>query len=220
MDNLSRCFEGLFAKMPSGLEARTFELIAGDAALDLVNTLDWRFRDSGTEELIGGYDDVAGFTEQTGRLSAKQAKALRRGTSTYAGNRVVGEVRELREALADLLYSGLDGMNSSGASIKTLERFFQQAREQTKLVRDGARLRWEWAGAETKAEFPLWLLARAASRLMLSENVQKVRACDNPACRWLFLDTSKNHTRRWCDMKICGNRMKARRFKAQHKAGV
>jgi predicted RNA-binding Zn ribbon-like protein len=45
-----------------------------------------------------------------------------------------------------------------------------------------------------------------------------LRECGNPECRWLFLDTSKNHTRRWCDMKICGNRMKARRFKAQHRA--
>src|SRR5208282_2469073 len=99
--------------MPSGLQARTFELIAGDPALDLVNTLDWRFRESGTEELIGSYDDVADFTEQAGLLSAKRARALRRGTSAYAGNRVIGEVRELREALADLLYSGLDGMNSS-----------------------------------------------------------------------------------------------------------
>jgi predicted RNA-binding Zn ribbon-like protein len=207
--------------VPSGNEERKFKLCAGDSALELVNTLDWRFRDSGTEELIESYDDVADFTQQTGLLNAKQAKVLRRGTGASAGNRVVAEVRELREALADLLYSGLDGMNASGASIRALERFFQQAREQTKLVRDGARLRWEWAaGAETKAEFLLWLLARAASRLMLSENVQKVRACDNPECRWLFLDTSKNHTRRWCNMKICGNRMKARRFKAQRRAAV
>jgi predicted RNA-binding Zn ribbon-like protein len=48
--------------------------------------------------------------------------------------------------------------------------------------------------------------------------MQRLRSCDNPECRWLFLDTSKNQTRRWCDMKLCGNRMKARRFKAQHSA--
>ena len=53
---------------------------------------------------------------------------------------------------------------------------------------------------------------------MTSEAANRVRACGNPECRWLFLDTSKNHTRRWCDMKLCGNRMKARRFKAQRKA--
>jgi predicted RNA-binding Zn ribbon-like protein len=42
-----------------------------------------------------------------------------------------------------------------------------------------------------------------------------VKDCGDPSCRWLFLDTSKNHTRRWCDMKTCGNRMKARRFQAR-----
>jgi predicted RNA-binding Zn ribbon-like protein len=68
---------------------------------------------------------------------------------------------------------------------------------------------------ESKAELPLWLLALTTSDLMTGESMHLVRACDNPECRWLFLDTSKNHTRRWCDMKLCGNRMKARRFKAR-----
>ena len=47
---------------------------------------------------------------------------------------------------------------------------------------------------------------------------QRVRACGADTCRWLFLDTSKNHTRRWCNMRICGNRMKARRFQARRGA--
>jgi predicted RNA-binding Zn ribbon-like protein len=153
-------------------------------------------------------------------VTAEQARQLKRGTGDHAGNRVVEDVRELREALADLIYAGLDDLNTSEASLKTLERFFQAARAETQLVRDGARLRWDWAGTETKAEFPLWVLARAASRLMLSENVARIRACDNPECRWLFVDTSKNHTRRWCDMRLCGNRLKARRFKALHAAQV
>ena len=78
------------------------------------------------------------------------------------------------------------------------------------------RLEWVWA-AQQDAELPLWTLAMSAGDLMTSEAVDRVRACDNAECRWLFLDTSKNHTRRWCDMKVCGNRMKARRFKAQRK---
>jgi predicted RNA-binding Zn ribbon-like protein len=199
-------------------QGRTFQLIAGDPALDLVNTLDWRFRESGPEELMTSYDDLLDFTEQNGMLTTRQVKILRRATNSYAANHVVEEIRGLREALSDLLYSGLDSVHSSAASLKTLERLFREAREQARLVRDGAKLKWDWASAETKPEFPLWLLTRAASRLLLSENVEKVRACASPECRWLFLDTSKNHTRRWCDMKLCGNRMKARRFKASRAA--
>ena len=204
--------------MQPGQQKRAFQLVAGDPALDLVNTLDWRFRESGPEERIATYDDLLQFAVQTNVLTSKQAKTLRRGTSLYAGSHVVEETRGLREALSDLLYSGLDGRNSSAASLKTLERFFREAREQTRLVRDGSRLKWQWAGAETKPEFPVWLMTRAASRLLLSENVQQVRACANPDCRWLFMDTSKNRTRRWCAMKLCGNRMKARRYKASHAA--
>lgn len=199
-------------------QRREYQLVAGDAALDLVNTLDWRFRESGALELLTSYDDLLQFTEQGNLLPGRQGRELRRTVSPYAANHALEEAKGLREALSDLLYSGLDGKSSSAASLKTLERFFRQAREQTRLIRDGARLKWDWAGAETKPEFPVWLLTRAASRLLLSENVRSVRACDNPECRWLFLDTSKNHTRRWCDMKLCGNRMKARRYKASHAA--
>ena len=39
----------------------------------------------------------------------------------------------------------------------------------------------------------------------------RVRICEAPDCEWLFYDTSKNRSRRWCDMRQCGNRMKARR---------
>ena len=203
--------------MQTKRQKRVFELVAGNAALDLVNTLDWRFRASGTEELLTSYDDLLDFAEQAGLLAARQVKQLRRDEDSTA-RRAVEQARELREALADLVYAGLDGRDASSASMRTMEKFLQSARAQARLMREGSRLRWDWAGGETKPEFPVWLLTRAASRLMLSEDVERVRACDDPECRWLFVDTSKNHTRRWCDMKICGNRMKARRFKALHAA--
>jgi predicted RNA-binding Zn ribbon-like protein len=104
------------------------------------------------------------------------------------------------------------------AAIETMERFFKAAHDRQKLVSSAPGFRWEFAGLESEPRFPLMLLSRAAANFVLSDRLEKVRACDNPECRWLFLDTSKNHTRRWCDMKVCGNRMKARRFKAQHKA--
>jgi predicted RNA-binding Zn ribbon-like protein len=75
---------------------------------------------------------------------------------------------------------------------------------------------WEWP-TEQDPELPLWALAVSVADLMTSDAVGRVRACDNPDWRWLFLDTSKNHARRWCDMKMCGNRMKARGFKARRK---
>jgi predicted RNA-binding Zn ribbon-like protein len=62
------------------------------------------------------------------------------------------------------------------------------------------------------------LLAQSALDLLLAEDTPRLHACASDTCRWLFLDTSKNRTRRWCDMKTCGNRAKARRYNAAHSA--
>lgn len=204
--------------MRTGRPGRVFELAGGHAALDLVNTLDWRFRPGDEDELMESYDDLLGFAEQSHLLTARQTRELRRTVSATAGNRVLYETRELREALAEVFYAQLDGRNPGGVQLKNLERFLNGMRERQKLVWSDTHFDWELSGAENAPELPLWLLVRAAGDLTLSDNMKKVRACGDPQCRWLFLDTSKNHTRRWCDMKVCGNRMKARRFKAQRRA--
>jgi predicted RNA-binding Zn ribbon-like protein len=190
----------------------TFLLVAAHPALDLVNTLDWRFRPSGTEELLKTYNDLLRFTEQSKLLGIRPSAVGR------AGPKALAQCRELREALAEIFYARLDGRQPSTAARHRLERYFQEARQKQKLNwKQSPRLVWDWSGMERDAELPVWALAMSASELMTSEAVDRVRACDNTECRWLFLDTSKNHTRRWCDMKVCGNRMKARRFKAQRK---
>ena len=65
---------------------------------------------------------------------------------------------------------------------------------------------WGWGSAESELELPVWAIAKSAMELLTSPDVQHVRACQSDTCRWVFLVTSKNHSRRWCDMKICGNR--------------
>jgi predicted RNA-binding Zn ribbon-like protein len=204
--------------MSSAAKGRVFKLYGGRAALDLVNTLDWRFRESGEEELLETYDDVIRFAEQTELLTAKIARQLLRTTDERTGERVLAAVRELREALAEVFYAALDRRRPSAAALAKLEEAIKAARERQGLRWSGSRASWGWVDAESKPELPLWQMALSAEQLMSSEALSAVRACGDPGCRWLFLDMSKNHTRRWCSMETCGNRMKARRFKAQHAA--
>ena len=195
-----------------------FLLVAGHPALDLVNTLDWRFRKAGAEELLKCYDDLLQFTEQSKQLTSAQVRRLRRSASAKAAAQALDECRELREAIAEIFYAKLDGREPP-ASRGTLERYFKAARAAQKLNWEKSpRLDWEWSRFESDPALPMWTMALSAADLMTSDVVQRVRACANAECRWLFLDTSKNHTRRWCDMKVCGNRIKARRFKAKRKA--
>ena len=202
--------------MSSQIEAKPFQLVAGHTALDLVNTLDWRFRASGAEDLLAGYDDLLRFAAQSEILTAKQIRQiLRNGLDSAAAGALVA-CRELREAAAEILYARVDSRAPAGSQIKIVEHFFKQARDRQRMAWSGSELVWEWPPSECGPDLPLWILAISTGSLLLSEQMHFLRACEKPDCRWLFLDTSKNHSRRWCDMKICGNRMKARRFKALH----
>lgn len=193
-----------------------FQLIAGHPALDLVNTLDWRFGTKELEEKLIHYDDLLRFAEESKLLAAPETRQLRGAVSATSAAQALKRCKELREALAEIFYAQLDGGKPPAAARSTAGRYFAAARQrQTLDWKQCPQLQWQWEDRENDPLLPVWTLALSAADLMTSEAIHRVRDCGDPECRWLFLDTSKNHTRRWCDMKICGNRMKARRFKAQ-----
>jgi len=200
-----------------------FTLCGGHPALDFVNSLDGRFGAHEPLERLTGYGDLVSFTAQTRLLDARQARRLRQAAPAAAA-RALRSAQELREALATALYARLDGRAVAPTAMHTLERHFHRAGRHRELrweggtERRGSALRWEWGRHDCDPELPVWLLAQSAAELLMSEQLDRVRACGAETCRWLFLDTSRNHTRRWCDMKVCGNRMKARRFHERHEA--
>jgi predicted RNA-binding Zn ribbon-like protein len=202
-----------------------FKLHAGHPALELVNTLDMRFS-AQTVDLIPTYKDLLRLTTQMRLLTAEQARKLARTVGEEEGRRVLASTAELREALAKLLYGRIDGTidrtRPSAGQLQILEQHFYAAALHRRLLAGESHLEWSWSGVERQAEIPLWMLAQAASELLVSSDAELIKDCGDPTCRWLFLDVSKNHTRRWCDMKTCGNRMKARRHhaRAQEEGGA
>ena len=208
-------FEG-YNEIVSELHPAPFELVAGHPALELVNTLDSRFSPN-PKDLIPNYEDLLRLTTQLELLTAEQARRLARTVSEQEARLVLAWTVELREALAAIFYTRMAGNKPPAAEVAILQRHFRAAALHRSLQAGNTHLEWTWAGAERKAEFPLWTLAQAAADLLVSKDAEWVKDCGAPTCRWLFLDLSKNHTRRWCDMKICGNRMKARRHQARLK---
>ena len=196
---------------------KPFQLVAGHCVLDLINTLDWRFRESGTEELLPTYSELLRFAEESSLLTSQQINQIARTVTAREASQALRACYDLREGTADVFYAIVDDRTPSQDAIKKLDSHFQVAQTHRKLQesRPGFELAWQ---RPVEAQLPCWILAQAAIELVTGDSVQAIRACADPQCRWLFIDTSKNHTRRWCDMKICGNRMKARRFKAQHQA--
>jgi predicted RNA-binding Zn ribbon-like protein len=192
-----------------------FKLHAEHPALELVNTLDMRFS-AETTELIPTYKDLLRLTTQLKLLTPEQSRKLARTVDEKTAQRVLASAVELREAMAAVLYSRIDGGKPPAAAVEKLERHFQAAALHRRLVAGDSHWHWSWSGAERNAEIPLWMVAQSAADLLVSSDAEFIKDCGDPTCRWLFLDTSKNHTRRWCDMKTCGNRMKARRHQARY----
>jgi predicted RNA-binding Zn ribbon-like protein len=205
-----------------------FDLSGGHPALDLVNSLDNRFRADGPNENLVHYSDLLRFLGEIGLLDPERIRTLNNGASAkHHADLVLSAVKELREATAAVFYAAMEERTPAPEDVQTLERHFHEAARHRELhwkaagespsAEDApANMVWRWTRhAETDPNLPLWLLAQSVSDILLSPDAAKVRTCAVDTCRWLFLDTSKNHTRRWCNMKVCGNRMKARRFQAR-----
>jgi predicted RNA-binding Zn ribbon-like protein len=194
-----------------------FQLVAGHSALDFVNTLDWRFRESGPEELLKDYAGLLRFAAQAGLVGGEPLRHLRKVSEAQAAQ-AYGRALELRELLAQIFYALADLETPPVAAVVKLDHLMHEAQSKNRLRWNRSRFELGWPGGGADADLPAWMLARSAAELLTGESAQLLRDCENAECRWLFLDTSKNHTRLWCDMKLCGNRMKARRFKAQRRA--
>lgn len=94
-----------------------------------------------------------------------------------------------------------------------LNRELRRASADARLVASADGVEWRWEGNAEALDQMLVPIARSAAELLTSPEVDRVRECSSDTCGWLFLDVSKNRSRRWCDMKTCGNLQKVRRHR-------
>jgi predicted RNA-binding Zn ribbon-like protein len=211
---------GILDRESAGKPA-AFDLCGGHPVLDFINSLDHRFGSRGRIEGLQSYDDLLRFTRQTQLLDSAQTAQLGRTVPPAEGIRALRAACALREALAATFYAMIDERTPPPGDLETLESHFHVADRHRELrwrqgVSEHSALSWSWRRENVGAALPVWVLAHAARDLLLGPEMKHVRACEAETCRWLFLDTSKSHTRRWCNMKVCGNRVKARRYQARH----
>jgi predicted RNA-binding Zn ribbon-like protein len=192
-----------------------FQLTGGHLALDFANTLDFRYDPERVIELLPTYESFLEFCRQSGIITTGQMRKLRRNTSESDARRTLNRAIELRETLYLLFLSAVKGRRVRGDYLRAFNRFLEDARVPEAVAwQKGALVRTHGDLAEAP-DGPLWPVIEAAANLLTSPDCRHVRECSDNTCRWLFLDRSKNHSRRWCEMRICGNRAKAQRFYAR-----
>lgn len=183
-----------------------FDLTGGQLAVDFANTVSWRGHPSARKERLNGPADLVSFAVQERVLTPKQALALKRPVREFH------KALSLREAIYRIFAAVAMRKSPPPADLRALNDCVLTALGHRQLIRLDGRYRWEWKdGKRRSLERILWPIVIAASDLLTSEDVNLVRLCEASDCGWLFLDHSRNRSRRWCDMKSCGNRAKARR---------
>jgi predicted RNA-binding Zn ribbon-like protein len=120
----------------------------------------------------------------------------------------------LREALYRVFKTVVDGERAARGAIDILSRELSIARDHERLKPSAGAFVWVWDD-QNALDRVIWEVARWAAELLTSGELSKLRQCGGQECGWMFLDTSRNRSRQWCEMKECGNRAKVRRFRAR-----
>ena len=195
----------------AGAHEATFELVGGKLSLDFVNTFDGS-RDTGNgREKLTSYADLVSWSRQAGIITNGEAKGLLREASRRP--REAAEVLEqaiaLREAIYRIFRAVINERSPDKADLAALNAALSRALAQSQVVRQGEGFVWDWSRDDDAMDRLLWPVTRSAAELLTSEELSRARECGGDECTWLFMDTSKNRSRRWCDMKGCGNRAKS-----------
>ena len=195
-----------------------FELTGGNPALDLANTVDNRPTDR-RRELLRTYEDLVAWGEQSGSLTSVDAARLRRQARTRPSDaeRALIEARAIREAVFATFSKIAEGSRPPRDDLATLNAAIPQALAHLCLAPSETGYAWRWDAEESQLDRVVWPAIRSVGELLTSCELTRVRVCAAETCDWLFLDTSRNRSRRWCDMTVCGNRSKVRNFHTRQK---
>jgi predicted RNA-binding Zn ribbon-like protein len=187
---------------------------AGRVCLDFANTVDWHASDS-PKETLHSFADLADWARKVGMLTKPETQALiqKAETNPALAERVLQRAIQLREAVYRIFVSLSDGKMPAGPDMDELNQSLSKISKGAGIRQSARGFEWAWNVDRDALEIPIALVTLSAAELLVSAERERVGQCaDERGCGWLFVDTSKNHSRRWCDSKDCGNRERQHRY--------
>jgi len=192
-------------------------LIGGALCLDFVNTVDPRHA-PGRRDYLDSYPALVAWGSHAGAIDAGQGERLGEAAAgdPAEAERVLGRAIRLREALYPLFSRAARGQPPGPDDLSVLQAELTRALPHFLLTWSPGGYVREWEQDSSALDQVLWAVAWSAAELVLHGPLDRIRECPGQGnCGWVFLDLSKNASRRWCDMRVCGNRAKARRHYAR-----
>ncbi|HET7658565.1 MAG TPA: CGNR zinc finger domain-containing protein [Bacillales bacterium] len=187
--------------------------------LDFVNTSGWLESENPSEWLIdyGGLVEwgVLGglITEEVGKTLAERAERF-----PDLARKTYDQAIRLRKSIFLIFRAVIKGIEVEQGDLSLLNDWLRRASKYERLtVTDNGRFSFVLQD-EAEWDVVLWHVAKSAGDLLASTEISRVKQCEGDDCGWMFLDTSRNHSRRWCSMEDCGNRVKVKRHYQRHLA--
>ena len=198
-----------------------FELTGGALCLDFANTMpDQKVPETRAEKLLT-YADLLSWAVQSREITVPDARKLMNAANHFPAkaSAALRRARELRQAIYAIFSAIARESAPATKDLDVLNRYWKGASIHIAVSHSGGRFQKTWVMDEgDELDRPLWPVVASAAELLTSEDLTMARECASDRCSWLFLDTSRNKSRRWCDMKTCGNREKAKRHYEKSKS--
>jgi len=199
-----------------------FDTVPGNwLCLDFTHTLTARYSPD-RQELLHNYNDLLAWGLYMRLLTEEEERQLLQVAERHpleAAKTLENAIR-LREAVYRMFYAISEDTKPQEDDMALLNATLARAMSHACILMGEDNFTWDWfeKSDADRLERLSWLVVRSAADLLTSEKLHDVRACAADDCRWLFLDISKNHSRRWCDMQTCGNQAKARKHYSRKKS--
>jgi predicted RNA-binding Zn ribbon-like protein len=200
--------------------AEAFNFNSGRLCLDFANSVRARPL-SDRIESIHSYGDLLSWARHATILTPGEAAALAEEAARRPrpAAQALTQALSVREAIYALFSAHAAGLPAPVADLQTLNRAIGRAMARSGLVANGGRFEWGWPGTPPDFDRVCCWVARSAAEVLTSRDLTFVRECAGYDCGWLFIDATKNRSRRWCDMSTCGNRAKGRRHYERRRSG-
>lgn len=192
------------------------ERVGGHPAVDFINTVKFWDGDSAGPDHFDSLDDFIDWSVDIGLLSSATAAQFRKADAAGKG-KVFRQVRELRQQLHAVLVALVAGKTVPQTALDHLNDVMRRTSGWRRLVSDrkGHGIHSSWNFDDAPAIAILGPVAWQAADLLENGPLERLKQCPGEHCGWLFMDTSKNHSRNWCSMKTCGNAAKVKRFRGK-----
>ena len=190
-----------------------FKFIGGNLCLDFINTVGDHLNAKGSEYLRN-YEDLLAWGVAAGIFSEaeKEQFAARVDPKSAEAAQILKKAVRLREILFKMLRALISKKAPAPTLTEEFNGYLNEALKHLRVEQTGEHFSFNWKNSKDDPEQIAWIITWSAANLLVDENLRLLKMCGDQSCGWLFLDTSKNKRRAWCDMKDCGNRYKLRRY--------